>query len=211
VYFHSGSWLEFASIARLSFPGGTAHWEVEPVRIAADDPGDPTLAPLVRDTLARQLTAEETTVVGRAPRALGPGEAASFAVAAARTAAGADVALVGATTFGAGLPAGDVTRFAFDACVRFDGPLFVAEISGAHLQKILARANQGPDTPFAERGGENLVAAAPAKSEPERTYRLVTTDWIAKNAKHYLGDDPPVLHEHPDLKLKAAVLSALRP
>ena len=119
------------------------------------------------------------------------------------------MAVVGATTFGAGLPAGDVTRFEFDACVRFDGALFTADVDGAWLKKILARANQGPDTPFAERAGENLIAVAPAVIEPVRRYRFVTTDWIAKNAKTYLGDDPPALVERPELKLKAAVISAL--
>ncbi len=208
-YFHSGSWIDFMSVARLQRTAGRLGWEVEQVALSADDPADPALAKLVRETLQKNLTAEETAIVGRAPRALGPGEAARFAVEAARIAAGAEVALVGATTFGAGLPAGEVTRYAFDACVRFDGPLFGAEVSGAWLKKFLVRTNQGPDTPFAERGGENLVAAAPAVIESGRTYRLVTTDWIAKNAKTYLGDDAPALTEKPELKLKAAVISAL--
>ncbi|MSU48168.1 MAG: bifunctional metallophosphatase/5'-nucleotidase [Opitutus sp.] len=211
VYFHSGSWLEFVSIARLRRTDGALRWEVEQVRLNADDPADPGLAKIIRETLAQQLTPEETAVVGRTPRAFGPGDAAQFAVEAARRAAAADVALVGATTFGAGLPAGDVTRFAFDACVRFDGPLFTAEVEGGVLKKILARANQGPDTPFAERGGENLVAAVTGEIVAGRTYRLVTTDWIAKNARNYLGDTPPALTERPKLTLKAAVLAALRP
>ena len=210
VYFHSGSWMEFVSVARLKRTGGSLRWEVDQRALAAADAADATLENLIRETLAQQLTAEETAIVGRVPRALGPSEAARFAVEAARAAADADVALVGATTFGAGLPAGEVTRFAFDACVRFDGPLYTAEVSGAWLQKILARANQGPETPFAERGGENLVAAVRGPIEPGRTYRLVTADWIAKNAKTYLGDDPPALAERrPELKLKAAVLAAL--
>lgn len=211
VYFHSGSWLEFASIARLRRdPAGRFAWAVEQVPLSAGDPAEPTLAKFVRETLGKNLTPEEAMVVGRSSRALAPGDAARFAVEAARAAADADAALVGATTFGAGLPAGDVTRYAFDACVRFDGPLYAAEVSGARLQKILARANQGPETPFADRGGENLVAAVRGPIEPGRTYRLVTADWIARNAKTYLGDDPPALAERrPELKLKAAVLGAL--
>lgn len=210
VYVHSGSWMEFMSVARLRREGPVLRWDVEQVPLRLDDAADPELAKLVRTTLAQHLTAEETAVVGRTPRALAPSAAASFAVEAARVAAQADVAVIGATTFGAGLPAGEVTRFAFDACVRFDGPLFAAEISGETLLKILARANQGPDTPFAERGGENLVAAVATPIVAGRTYRLVTSDWIAKNAKNYLGDDPPALTERPELKLKAAVLAALQ-
>lgn len=210
VYFHSGSWMEFVSVARLRRVASGLRWDVEQVKLTAADPADPALAQLVRETLARELTVEEKAVVGRAPRELGPSDAARFAVEAARDAADADVALIGATTFGAGLPAGDVTRFAFDACVRFDGTLFVAEVKGARLQAILARANQGPDTPFVARSGENLVAVTPREIVPGRTYRFVTTDWVAKNAATYLGADPLPLVERPDLKLKAAVLAKLK-
>ena len=209
VYVHSGSWTEFISIARLRMTARGPTWSVEQQRIAPDDPVDETLAALIRATLEQHLTTEETAVVGRTPRALGPTDAALSAVEAARRAAGADCALVGATTFGAGLPAGEVSRFALDACVRFDGPLFIAEVDGAWLQQLLARCNQGPDTPWADRAGEKLVAAAPAEIIPGRRYRLVTTDWVAKNAKSYLGETPPTLTEQPALKLKAAVMRAL--
>lgn len=209
VYFHSGSWMDYMAVARLRRTGGQLQWEVVPERLGADEPAEPTLARLIGETLARELTPAETARVGRTPRELGPADAASFAVEAARVAAGADVAVIGATTFGAGLPAGEVSRFAFDACVRFDGTLWTADVSGAWLAALLRRANQGPATPFAERGGENLVAATGADLQPGRTYRLVTTDWVAKNARTYLGDTPPALTERPELKLKAAVLAAL--
>jgi 5'-nucleotidase/UDP-sugar diphosphatase len=211
IYFHSGSWMDGISIARLQRVQGKLRWEVEQVAVRTDDPADPVFAKLVHDTLAQQLTAEDIAVVARSPRVMVPAEAALFAVEAARVAAGADVAIVGATTFGAGLPAGAVTRFAFDACVRFDGTLFVGEVDGVTMKTILSRANQDADTPFAERGGENLVAAASTQLVPGRMYRLVTTDWVAKNAKTYLGENPPALTERPDLKLKAAVIAAMKP
>ena len=47
--------------------------------------------------------------------------------------------------------------------------------------------------------------------DDRRRYRFVTTDWVAKNARTYLGENPPALTEVPGLKLKAAVLAALRP
>jgi 5'-nucleotidase/UDP-sugar diphosphatase len=93
--------------------------------------------------------------------------------------------------------------------VRFDGTLFVGEVTGAQLQKIMSRANQGPDTPFAAREGENLIAAGPAMIDPGKHYRLVTTDWGARNAKDYFGDAAPAFVERPELKLKAAVIGAL--
>lgn len=209
VYFHSGSWMDFISVARLRRSGGRLEWDVEQLPLEGGEPPEPALAQLVRETLARELTPEETQRVGRTPRELGPAAAASFATEAARIAAGADVAVIGATTFGAGLPGGDVARFAFDACVRFDGTLWTADVDGAWLAALLRRANQGPATPLAERTGENLVAAVGGEITPGRTYRFVTTDWVARNARTYLGDTPPVLTERPELKLKAAVIAAL--
>jgi hypothetical protein len=180
--------------------------------LTENDPAEANLAALIRETFAEHLTAEETVVVGRTAQPLGPTEAAKFAVEAARAAANADVALIGGTTFGAGLPRGEVTRFALDASVRFDGTLWAAEVEGAHLKRILARANQGPDTPFAERAGENLVAVGRPLAEliAGQRYRFVTTDWIAKNPKDYLGENPPALVEQPHLRLKAAVIGALQ-
>lgn len=210
VYFHSGSWLDAISIAQLERTSAGLRWQVRQERLVAA-PGDAELAKLVRETLAQQLTPEETEVVGRTATAQGPSEAARFAVEAARKAAGADAAMIGATTFGAGLPAGAVSRYAFDACVRFDGSLFAAEVEGAWLRALLARANQGPDTPFAARSGENQIATGPATIDDTRRYRFVTSDWVAKNARTYLGENPPALTEVPGLKLKAAVLAALRP
>ncbi len=212
VYFHSGSWTEFMSIARLQKSAAGLTWEIEQVRISPDDPADEKLAALIRATLAKHLTAEETAVVGRNPQALGPTDAAAFAVEAARAAAGVDAAAIGGTTFGAGLPAGDVPRIALDACVRFDSSLFVGELTGAQLKFILAHANQGPDTPFAERMGENLIVAAPATIDPAKRYHLAVTDWGAKDAIKYFGEGAPATFvERPDVKLKAAVIRALQP
>ena len=127
-------------------------------------------------------------------------------------AAGADAAVIGATTFGAGLPSGDITRVALDACVRFDGTIFVAEITGAELAAILQKSNQDPATPLAARRGENLVAVGPTTPlDPARRYRLATTDWAAKNARTYFGSETLGFVEQPTLRLKALVTAALIP
>ena len=47
VYFHSGSWTEFVSIARLQRTADGVRWDVEQERITPDDPADPPLAALV--------------------------------------------------------------------------------------------------------------------------------------------------------------------
>jgi 2',3'-cyclic-nucleotide 2'-phosphodiesterase (5'-nucleotidase family) len=210
VYFHSGSWNEYLSVVWLCRDeAGVEHWEIEQVPVDLAGPADPELAALIHATEAQYLEAADREIVGRLHRVLAPGEAARFAVRALRTAAGADAAVVGNTTFGGGLPAGEVTRYAFDACVRFDGTVAVAEIAGHRLAEILARANPDPATPFAQRSGEYLVADGPDFIDPTRTYRLATNDWGVRNQKAYFTGEDLVFKEVPGLKVKAAVLGAL--
>lgn len=210
AYVHSGWWNEYLTIAWLCRDeSGAVHWAIEQVEVDPARPADPELAALVRTAEAQHLEPADREVVGRLPRALAPGEAALLAVEALRVAAGVDVAVIGNTTFGGGLPAGEVTRYAFDACVRFDGAVAVAEVDGRRLAQILARANPGPDTPFAERAGEYLVAAAPAEIDPARTYRLATNDWGVRNQRAYFGEVELAFTEVPGLRFKPAVLQAL--
>jgi len=210
VYFHSGWWNACLTVAWLCRDeDGSAFWEVEQVDVDPAGPADADLAALIRATEAQHLEPTDREIVGRLPQALTPVEAARLAVEALRVTAGADVAVIGNTTFGGGLPAGEVTRYRFDACVRFDGAVMAADIDGRRLARILARANPGPDTPFAERAGEYLVAAAPAEIDPARTYRLVTNDWGVRNQRTYFGDVELTFVEMPGLRFKPAVLQAL--
>ncbi|HVU35292.1 MAG TPA: metallophosphoesterase [Opitutaceae bacterium] len=210
VYFQAGSWgSDLAVITLRRDADGRSDWNVELRPISPDAPADAELRRVVDATLAKSLTPDDAAIVGDSPVALSPAAAARFATAAARDAAHTDVAVIGGTTFGAGLPRGAVNRYAFDACVRFDGPLYVGEISGAQLQALAARCNQGATTPFAERTGENLVLVGPDRIKPDRMYRLVTTDWIARNPTAYLGQEAPSLRPADGLMLKAAVIAAL--
>ncbi|HEX2862353.1 MAG TPA: transglycosylase SLT domain-containing protein [Lacunisphaera sp.] len=209
-YFQSGSWTQHVSLAWLCREeGGCWRWEIEQVPVPADGPADPEMAALVRDVQSRHLTAEERAVVGQAKRAMGTAEAGQFVAQILREGARADAAFIGNTTFGAGLPAGDVTQLDFDACVRFDGPIYTAVVDGARLQTLLAAANQGPETPFAERGGEFSFAHGPAVADPARRYRIATTDWCAKNTSRYFGEPAIVWREKPELRLKALVRARL--
>ncbi|MBI2518031.1 MAG: 5'-nucleotidase C-terminal domain-containing protein [Opitutae bacterium] len=211
VYFHSGSWNEYVSLAWLCRDeSGAPRWVVEQQRVPADGPADPELTALIRDTLAKNLTPEDTAPVGRTAAALSTAEAGRFAAAALRQGAGVDAAFIGNTTFGAGLPAGEVTHVQFDACVRFDGAIFVAEVDGARLNRLLAAANQGPDTSFAQRQGESNFAAGPAQIDPARRYRIATTDWGARNTDRYFGAPALTWQEQSGPKLKARVLAALK-
>ena len=183
---------------------------VEQIRIATDGPADAARGTLIQETRARHLTPEDTAIVGHVAAAMATAEAAKLAACALAGAAQVDAAFIGNTTFGAGLPAGDVTRVEFDSCVRFDGTIFMAEVNGVRLQQLLAAANQGPDTPFAQRRGEFSFAAGPAAVDPAKTYRIATTDWGAKNTARYFGDPAIAWSEQPGLRLKAAVLAALK-
>ena len=107
------------------------------------------------------------------------------------------------------MPAGEVTREEFDACVRFDGTIFTAEVDGARLAQLLAAANLGPDTPFELRRGEFSHAAGAAGIDPAGTYRLATTDWGARNTARYFGEPAISWREQVGLRLKAAVLAKL--
>ncbi len=210
VYFHSGSWNECLSLAWLCRDAaGTPRWVVEQIGLAAGGPADAALAALIRETQDKYLTPEDTAMVGQVATAMSTAGAARFAARAVVDAAKADAAFIGNTTFGAGLPAGRVIRAEFDACVRFDGPIFTAVVDGARLRQLLADANQGPDTPWAERRGEFSFAAGPAAVDPVKVYRIATTDWGAKNTARYFGEPAITWQEQPALKLKAAVLARL--
>ena len=210
VYFHSGSWNSHVSLAWLDRDAaGRPRWTVEQVEVRTDGPADPELQAFIEKVMAEQLTDADRAVVGHTPAALPPPAAARFVVGALRMAAGVDAAFVGNTTFGGGLPAGGFTRLQFDACVRFDGAVFVTEVSGARLQQLLAAANLTPETPFAQRKGEFNVAAGPDAIDPAKTYRIATTDWGARNTERYFGEPKLEWQEVAGLKLKAAVLGTL--
>ena len=211
VYFHSGSWNSHLSLAWLDRDdAGRPRWTVEQVAVAVDGPADPALQAVIAKVLAEHLTDADRIVVGHTAGALTPPEAGRFVAGALRDAAGVDAAFIGNTTFGAGLPAGDVTRLQFDACVRFDGKVFITEVGGVRLQELLAAANLTPETPFAQRKGEFNFAAGPDTIDPARTYRIATTDWGARNTDRYFGEPALEWRESPGLQLKAEALARLK-
>ena len=209
VYFHSGSWNGHLSVARLRHEAGQPVWDVEQIRIGDDAPADSELAKIISSTQAKFATPEDLATIGHLNAALTRTDAARMVVRAARKACGADAAFIGNTTFGDGLPTGNVSRMALDACVRFDGTLCVAEVSGTQLRAWLATSNQGPETAFELRRDESLVADGPAAIDPEKIYRIATTDWGVRNRARYFGSEALVFVEQPELRLKAVVTQAL--
>lgn len=209
VYVHSGSWNAYLTLAWLHGGSATTRWEVEQIPVSNERQSDPTLAALIRDTQAKYFAPADRERVARLPAALAPAEAARTMAAALRRGAGADAAFIGNTTFGGGLPSGSVTRAAFDSCVRFDGAVFAATVGGARLRQLLAAANQQVDTPFGQRTGEFNVADGPTAIDDGKTYRIVTTDWGARNSARYFGQPAIAWREQPGATLKTVVLRAL--
>jgi 5'-nucleotidase/UDP-sugar diphosphatase len=209
VYVHSGSWNAFLTLAWLHRDAsGPPRWDVEQIPVSSEH-ADPSLAALVRETQARYLAPEDREDVAHLPAPLAPAEAAQTVTGALRRGASVDAAFIGNTTFGGGLPSGDVTRAAFDACVRFDGAVFAATVDGARLRRLLAAANQDVDTPFEQRSGEFNVADGPTTLDDVQTYRIVTTDWGAKNSARYFGEPAIAWQVQPGATLKTVVLRTL--
>jgi len=212
-YLHVGHWADAIAVVEVRAGAGAAEWPSRTLMIDTVATEDSRMAAGFESAAERHLEPEDREVVGITDRALPFREAALRAVAAVRDAAGADVAVIGNTTFGDGLPAGPVPRYRFHAFLRFDNPLFVATLDGARLAAILAAANQFDDVPFERRTGEYLVATLVEPPDPARRYRLAADGWIRTHADRYLGFRPDFQElEGRSLRdVVAASLGAARP
>ncbi|AMD60860.1 serine/threonine protein phosphatase [Agrobacterium tumefaciens] len=205
-YVHTGSWCTSMTVATITGPGKAA--AIETVTIDRDAPASPALKTLIEQTLEKHLTAEEREVVGKAAKAMTVDEAGRHVAHLIAAKTGADVGFIGHTSFGAGLPAGDIRRYDFNASLRFDGKLMVTEVDSETLVQILKRCNQDSNIPLAARTGDYLYAM-PEKPETKGRYKLVCNDWSATNQKSYFGRSDLAFIEVPDVKLKQTVLGGL--
>ncbi|WP_270935681.1 metallophosphoesterase [Falsiroseomonas oryzae] len=205
-YLHGGSWNRFVTLAAFGLGRETPELATREVAIEPGLAEDAAHAALVREVLAAQLSAAEREVLFSLPRAMPLGEAARRASAAIAMATGTATGLIGHTTFGTGLPAGEVTRFAFDACIRFDGPLFRAEADAALLAAMAPRLNQDGDLPLQDRIGDFAYAHA----LPAGPSVLSAIGWVRQNAARFLGTDALRFEPAPGATLKSATIEALR-
>ncbi|WP_333898310.1 metallophosphoesterase [Agrobacterium pusense] len=205
-YVHTGSWCTSMTVATITGPGKAA--AIETVTIDRDAPASPALKTLIEQTLEKHLTAEEREVVGKAAKSMTVDEAGRHVAHLIAAKTGADVGFIGHTSFGAGLPAGDIRRYDFNASLRFDGKLMVTEVDSETLVQILKRCNQDSNIPLAARTGDYLYAM-PEKPEKKGRYKLVCNDWSATNQKSYFGRSDLAFIEVPDVKLKQTVLGGL--
>lgn len=204
-YFHTGSWSSAYTVVDIAADRSLT---VTRKDVAADGPADAELATLIEATLAEHLTDEERAVVGTSAEARTLGESARLVASIMAAAAEADIGFIGHTTFGTGFPLGPVSKYRFDAVVRFDGKLVVAEVDRPTLDALIARANQDGDIPLSGRTGDFLYSTA-TPADGKATYRIVTNDWSAINQKSYFGREDLVFSEVPDLRIKALVVAEL--
>lgn len=205
LYVHTGSWSNaYTAIALRA--GGPGDAVSRPV--AQDAPSSPRIAALISSVLAQDVTEQERAILGLSARALSLGETGRAVAGAMAQAAGAEAGFIGHTTLGTGLPSGPVSRFAFDAVVRFEGKLMVAEVPRDRLARFLDRANQDRPMPLDQRNGDFLYAQT-LPPAADKLARIVTTDWCAANQAEYFGATDLVFSELPDLRLKTVAAKAL--
>lgn len=205
-YVHTGSWGTTIHSASFGIAGAAL---IRRIDIAADAPSSPELDTLIRSVMATHLTPEERNVVGHSAKAMSGNEAARFAGASMARKTGADIGFIGHTSFGAGLPQGDISQYAFSACLRFDGKLMKAELDAAAMKQILGLCNQDADIPLSSRTGDYLHSSATTLPDAPR-YTLVCNDWSAMNQKKYFGREDIVFSEVEGVKLRQTVLDDLR-
>lgn len=207
-YVHTGAWGAPLTVATIDHGRRKDPIRISRVLVDPRGPADAALARQVRQALDAQLTADERTVVARVPKALSLGDTGRRVSALMARAAGADVGFMGHTTLGMGLPVGDLTRYAYDSVVRFDGKLMKARVDAATLRDILSRANQDQGFPFERLTGDFVYASGPAI--PDKTeLSIVTTDWCAGRQKEYFGREDLAFREVEGLRVKPAILAGL--
>nr|WP_312162716.1 metallophosphoesterase [Brevundimonas diminuta] len=205
LYAHTGSWSNAYTAADYLSDGSV---RAQSRTVALNGPSDPALAALIRKTLDRHLTDQERAVLGTSSTSLSLGDTGRAVAAAFARFAGAQAGFIGHTTLGTGLSAGPVSRYAFDAVVRFDGKLMAAEVPAARLAELTALANQDRVMPFARRTGD-FVYGAVEGGEQRETVRIVTTDWCALNQHEYFGVTDLAFAEIPGPGVKAVAAQGL--
>lgn len=187
LYQHNGFRGEYLRVVEATaVPEG---WHVETRVVNLDGvAGDVEFTAQVAAARDALLEPADLETVGTVPATLSVRQAADWATVALRDAVNADVALLNHTSFGSGLDAGELSRYRFNEFMRFDNDVMVANIDSETMATILSRANFDANTPLETLSGD-FVYSSPLTVEPGRTYRLVTSSWIAMdfNQKNFLG------------------------
>jgi 5'-nucleotidase len=128
---------------------------------------------------------------------------AEKAVAVMREAVHADVALSTASSFRQALPRGRITLEALRAAMPYDNEILVYSLRGDAVEKLLAYGNS-------RKGSDSFaIVAAPAAIDPARTYRIATTDYLARSAPGYRDFFEGLTPESPGLRVREEVKKSL--
>ncbi|MEM1363290.1 MAG: 5'-nucleotidase C-terminal domain-containing protein [Pseudomonadota bacterium] len=206
-YFHGGSWGVQLGALSLTKGSDGVQTSYQTHSISPRD-GDTELAALIAAQMDEHLTDEDKEVIAEIPKAMDMHNSILLATEALRLATDADLAMIGHTTFGAPLAAGPLTRYDFDAFVRFGGGLKMVELSGEDLAGILARSNQFTASGLDGRTGD-YVHVAEIDLDPSRRYRLAVNGWTALNQEAYLGTTDLPFVDVAGLELKAVIADHL--
>lgn len=141
--------------------------------------------------------------IGTLPAPLPVDRLAEKTVQIMREAAHADVALSTASSFRQDLPRGRITLETLRAAMPYDNEIVVYSLRGDAVEKLLAygRSRKGSDS-FA-------IVAAPVAIDPERTYRVATTDYLARNAAGYRDFFEGLAAETPGLRVREELRKSL--
>jgi len=145
--------------------------------MAADRKIEKRVAQLQHDLEHDPAYASLFTPIGAMPKTLEIADLGHTAVALMQRLTDTDVALSTVSSFRQAIPAGTVTMEALRSALPYDNEIVTAELSGEALRKLFQAGAAGAD-------GGLFVAGAQAP-DPAKTYRVATTDYLAKIAAGY--------------------------
>ncbi len=116
-----------------------------------------------------------------------------------RHAVHADVALSTASSFRQALPRGRVTLEALRAAMPYDNEIVVYSLRGDAVQKLLAYGDS-------RKGSDSFaIVVGPEIIDPAGTYRVATTDFLARTAPRYRDFFEGLTAETPGLRVRDEV------
>jgi 5'-nucleotidase/UDP-sugar diphosphatase len=166
-------------------------------------PVDPTVARRVA-SMERSLEQDPQYAplfapIGILPSPLPVDALAQRTVEVMREAGHADIALSTVSSFRQDLPRGRVTLEALRAAMPYDNEILVYSLRGEMVRKLLAYGES-------RKGSDSFAAvAAPASIDPSRTYRVATTDYLARTAPGYRDFFEGLSPELPGLRVREEV------
>ncbi|MCC5789753.1 MAG: metallophosphoesterase [Opitutales bacterium] len=189
-YRHQGFRGEAITVTRVDWSDGQPSYEF---RDLAEDPNPPHVDAGWEEKVfalqKRWLNSDDTEIIGTNPRGVSYRRAAQWVADQLRASLGVDATAINHTSIGSELPEGAISRYCFNAFVRFENELVSFRLSGEDLVRIREKATREQENPLACGRGDLLFGAFPEEIDPGQWYTLVTTDWIASepNQLQYLG------------------------